>query len=169
MSKESNGKIWPYAISISILLIVIAGIITIVIATKLPVQDSDAYMMGYHEVDANANKLIEAKIAFNKKYDLKFLTDSLHVENSTIIYKLVDKNNQAIDNAKIVLIVTRPNTHDYDFELQSPTIVDGVYTFANVKLPVEGRWNIMAKIDIADNQRYYNVKMDTRNIGAYEY
>lgn len=169
MSKKSNGKIWPYAISISIFLVVIAGIITISVAIELPVQDSDRYMMGYHEADAKANELIEAKIAFDKKYTLSLITDTLHVESTQLQYKLIDKDNNAIDDAKISLMITRPNTHKYDFELTSPSVKDGIYTFSNVKLAVEGRWNIMAKINVDDNARFYNVKMDTRSKGAYEY
>ncbi len=166
---KKNNKTWPYSIAIAIFLVVVAGAATIIISAKLPVQDSDTYMMGYHEADAKANELIEAKIAFDRNYTLEFLTDSLHVEDTKLEYKVVDKNNNDIDNAKVVVVVTRPNTHKYDFELNNPKVLDGTYTFANVKLPVEGRWDIMAKVSIGENQRYYNVKMDTRSKGAYEY
>ena len=169
MNKKSSGKIWPYAISISILLVVIAGIITIFIAIELPVEKSDTYMMGYHEADAKANELIKAKISFDKKYKLELLSNTLNVENSTLQYKIVDKNNNAINNAKIKVIITRPNKHKYDQELIDPSISNGVYTFSNIKLPVAGRWDIMAKVDIDENERFLNVKMDTRTKGAYEY
>ena len=169
MSKKSNGKIWPYAIGISIFLVFLAAIATVIIANKLPVENSDTYMMGYHEADAKANELITAKINFDKKYKLKFLSDSLHVENSTIAYKVTDKNNNDINNAKIVIVVTRPNQHKFDQELTTPTVKNGIYTFSNIKLQVQGRWDIMAKVIIGQEQRFYNVKMDTRSKGAYEY
>ena len=38
---KSNGKIWPYAIAISIFLVFIAAVATVIIANKLPVEDSD--------------------------------------------------------------------------------------------------------------------------------
>ena len=166
---KSNGKIWPYAIAIAIFLVFLAAVSTVVITSTMPVEDSDTNMMGYHEADAKANELIESKIAFNKKYKLEFLSDSLHVEGSTLSYKITDKQDNAINNAKVLVIVTRPNEHKYDQELNNPTIVDGVYTFSDVKLEVEGRWNIMAKVDVGENERFYNVKMDTRSKGAYEY
>jgi len=169
LNKISNGKIWPYAIGISIFLVFLAAIATVVVANKLPVEKSDTYMMGYHEVDAKANELIQSKINFDKKYTLKFMSDSLDVENTTLIYKVTDKENNAVDNAKIILIVTRPNKHKYDQELTNPSIIDGTYTFSDIKLPLEGRWNVMAKVDVGDNERFYNVKMDTRSKGAYEY
>ena len=168
MSK-SNGKIWPYAIGLSIFLVFVAAVATVVITSTLPVENSDTYMMGYHEADAKANELIEEKIAFNEKYKLKFLSDSLDVEGSTLSYKITDIQDNAVNNAKVLVIVTRPNKHKYDQELNNPTIVDGVYTFSNVKLEVEGRWDIMAKVNIDKNERFYNVKMDTRSKGAYEY
>jgi len=166
---KSNGKIWPYAIGLSIFLVFVAAVATVVITSTLPVENSDTYMMGYHEADAKANELIEEKIAFNKKYKLKFLSDSLDVEGSTLSYKITDIQDNAVNNAKVLVIVTRPNKHKYDQELNNPTIVDGVYTFSNVKLEVEGRWDIMAKVNIDKNERFYNVKMDTRSKGAYEY
>ena len=168
MSK-SNGKIWPYAIGLSIFLVFIAAVATVVITSTMPVEDSDTYMMGYHEADAKANELIASKIAFNKKYKLELLSDSLHVEGSTLSYKVTDIQDNLINDAKVLVIVTRPNKHKYDQELNNPTIVDGVYTFSNVKLELEGRWDVMAKVNIGENERFYNVKMDTRSKGAYEY
>ncbi len=168
MSK-SSGRIWPYAIGISILLVVGACVGTVIVTNTMPVENSDTYMMGYHEADAKANELIEAKIAFDKKYKLNFLSDSLHVEGSTLSYELKDKDGDVVNNADIITVVTRPNKHKYDQELSNPNIKDGVYSFENVKLPLEGRWDVMAKITIGENQRFYNVKMDTRSRGAYEY
>jgi len=168
MNKKDN-KIWPYSILIAILLVVFAGAATIVISAKLPVQDSDTYMMGYHEADSKANELIEAKIAFDKRYNLEFLSDTLDMENTTLSYRVTDKNMKVIDNAKIVVVVTRPNTHKYDFELNKPELLNGIYIFKDIKLPVEGRWDIMAKVNVDNNTRYYNAKMDTRSKGAYEY
>ena len=169
MSKTNNGKIWPYSIGISIFIVFLAAIATVIIANKLPVEKSDTYMMGYHEADAKANELIEAKIAFNKKYNLSFLTNSLHVEGSNISYKLTDKSNNVINNAKIILVVTRPNEHEHDQKIQNAEVKDGVYTFKNIKLPLKGRWDIMAKVVIGKNERFLNFKMDTRSKGAYEY
>jgi hypothetical protein len=46
---------------------------------------------------------------------------------------------------------------------------NGVYSFPSIKLPVEGRWDIMAKVSVGDLQRFYNVKADTREKDAREY
>ncbi len=59
--------------------------------------------------------------------------------------------------------------HTYEQELNNPTFKDGIYIFDSVKLPVEGRWDIMAKVNVDDLQRFYNVKADTRAAEAFEY
>jgi len=166
---KSNGRIWPYAIGISILLVFGACVATIVITSKLPVENSDTYMMGYHEADAKANELIQAAIDFNRKYKISYITESLHVEGSVIKYKLIDMDNNPVNNAKVKIIITRPNNHKHDQELINPKVENGVYTFAKITLPQAGRWDIMAKINVDDEQRFYNVKADTRSKGAYEY
>jgi len=167
--KKNKGLIWPYSIGISIVLVFSACVATIFVANTLPVEKSDTYMMGYHEADAKANDLIKARIAFDEKYKIEYLTDGLNLDNSILKYKVSDLNSQSVKDAKIEVVVTRPNNHKHDQNLNSPEFIDGVYTFSSIKLPVEGRWDIMAKVSVGDLQRYYNVKADTRAKGAYEY
>jgi nitrogen fixation protein FixH len=166
---KSNGRVWPYAIGIAIVLVFGACIGTIVVTHQLPVEKSDTYMMGYHEADARANEIIQAQIAFDKKYNIEYITDGLSFDSTEIKYKITDKNNQAVDDAKLKVVITRPNNHKNDQEFSSPKIENGIYTFENIKLPLKGRWDIMAKIDIGENQRYYNVKADTRKKEVIEY
>ncbi|MCK4737166.1 MAG: FixH family protein [Sulfurimonas sp.] len=165
----SNGRIWPYAIGASIIFIFGACVATVIIANKLPVEKSDTYMMGYHEADAKANELIEARIAFNKKYKIEYITDGISQESSVIKYRVTDLNFNPVDSAKIKVIVTRPNNHKHDQELNTPTVLNGVYSFNSITLAQEGRWDIMAKVNVDDVQRFYNVKADTRNKEVYEY
>ncbi|WP_324172078.1 FixH family protein [Sulfurimonas sp.] len=168
MSK-SKGMIWPYAIGISIALVFGACIATVIIANQLPVEKSDTYMMGYHEADAKANELLQARIDFDKEYKVEYVTDGLSLKNTVIKYKITTINLEEVKNAKIEVVVTRPNNHKHDQTLKSSTIVDGVYTFSSIELPVEGRWDIMAKISVGDKKRYFNVKADTREKEVFEY
>ena len=167
--KKNNGMIWPYAIGTSILLIFGACVATVIVANTLPVEKSDTYMMDYHQADAKANELIKARIAFNKKYNIEYLTNELDLENSVIKYRVLDKDSNPVANAKIEVVITRPNNHKHDQTLVESTYENGEYIFPSVKLPVEGRWDIMARVSVGDLQRYYNVKADTRSKGAYEY
>lgn len=165
----NSGKIWPYAIGLSIVAVFFLGIWTIVIAAKLPVQESDIYMDNYQSVDANMNDIIKARIKFDKKYNIKYISNMLKTDGAVVSYSLSDKNSNKINNAKIDLIITRPNTHDNDMKLENPSVKDGIYTFKSTKLPKIGRWNLMAKVVIGDDYRYYNLKADTRAKDAYEY
>ena len=169
MSKKNSGKIWPYAIGGSIILVFGFCVATIVVSMKLPVEKSDTYMMNYHEADANANELIKAQIAFDKEYKIKYITDGLDTQGSVLKYEVVDKNNNPVNNADILVVVTRPNNHKYDQELKNPKVQNGIYIFENIQLPKEGRWDIMAKVNIGDKSRFYNVKADTRYSEAFEY
>ena len=167
--KKSSGIIWPYAISISIIFIFGACVTTIVVANKLPVEKSDTYMMDYHEADASANELIEARIAFDKEYNIEYINEGLSLDNSTIKYRVTDKQANPINDAKVKIVITRPNNHKHDQSLESFSVSDGIYSFESVKIPIEGRWDIMAKVNVGELERYYNIKADTRKDEILEY
>lgn len=166
---KNNGKIWPIAIGVSIFLVFLLGVFTIIVAGKLPVAESDIYMENYQSVDADANRFIKARIDFDKHYNLEYIGEQLDCNGSTVKYKISDKSMKPVENAKIEVILTRPNTHDFDMKLSTPTEKEGVYVFASQKLPKEGRWNIMAKVSIGDKYRFYNLKADTRYKETFEY
>lgn len=165
----SSGKIWPYAISVSIALIVCAGIATIVIAVKAPVEKSDIYMMDYHDADDKANKIIENSIAFNKKYRVEYISDGLKKDSAIIKYRVTDMDSNPINNAKFKVIITRPTTTKQDHEMVQSAVENGVYTFGPAPLQEAGRWDIMAKITVDGAQKFYNLKADTRNSEVVEY
>ena len=166
----SSGKIWPYAISIAILTFFGAIVFSIsLILKEAPVQKSDTYMMGYHHADLKANEIIQARIDFNKKYKIEYITESLAQEGATLKYKVTDFNGNNVNDASVIVVVTRPEHHRYKQELTNPSIESGVYSFSNFTLAQPGRWDIMAKVTIGELQRFYNVKADTRAKEAFEY
>jgi nitrogen fixation protein FixH len=166
----SSGKIWPFAISTAILTFFGAIVFSItLILDKAPVQRSDSYMMGYHEADLKANEIIQAKIDFNKKYKIAYETESLAQEGSTIKYRITDLEGNGVNNANVEMVITRPDNHQYKQQLTNPHIQNGVYSFSNFTLAKPGRWDIMAKVTIGENERFYNVKADTRAKEAFEY
>ncbi len=168
--KTSDGRIWPYAIVAAILFIIGAGAATIAVAVKHPVEMSDMDMQDYHHYDANANDIINAMIKFDKKYEITYHSHSFDKNNATVSYKLVDKENHPVNNAKINIMVTRPDNHNSDMPFDKPaTIENGIYTFKVGKLPLEGRWNILSEVIVGDDVRYFNLKVDTRNESAFEY
>lgn len=168
MSK-SKGMIWPVAISIGIALVFMAGVVTVIVANKLPVEESDRYMMNYQDADHKANELIKAQIAFNKKYKISYINNGLSLENMTLKFKVTDLSSNTVNDANLKLKVTRPNNHKFDQEFNNPTVENGVYAFNSVKLPKEGRWNFIVKVSVGDLYRFYNIRADTRKKEASEY
>lgn len=167
--KFNSAKIWPYGIGMAILIFFSAIVFSITLILKeAPVQVSTD-MMEYHYADANANALIEAKIAFNKKYKIEYITQSLSQKSSIIKYKVSDLENNAVNEATLKVIMTRPGNNSYTQELINPSVDNGVYTFSSISLAKAGRWNVMLKVDIGKFTRYYNIKADTRSPSAYEY
>jgi len=164
----SNGKIWPYAISIAIAMVFSFGVITVIITTNANVQKSDDYMTSYQDADENVNKFINAKMLFDQKYSIKYISKGISSDKS-IEYKIVDKNNHAINNAKIMIAISRPETHDLDQRLEKPTVKNGIYSFSGAKFTKAGIYNIIAKVVIGKDYRFYNLKTDTRDIKFKEY
>jgi len=170
MSKTSKGKIWPYAITGSIILIFIAAVVTVIIAVKNPVEMSDMDMQDYHHYDRNANDIIAAKIAFDRKYTITYHSHDFKQENAIVSYQLVSKSGEPVNSAKMNIMVTRPDNHNTDLPFEAPTkIENGIYTFEVGELPLAGRWNILTRIVVGEDVRYFNLKVDTRNDGAFEY
>ena len=169
MSQKSDGRIWPYAIVVSILLIVVASGITIYVAIQHPVEMSDSNMQDYHHYDKNANDFIVAKIAFNRNYTIAYVSEKFDINDAVVVYKITDISGEAVNNAKLNIVLTRPDNRNSDIVLDNPMVESGVYTFNAGKLPLEGRWNIMAHIVVGENERYYNMKADTRQAKAFEF
>jgi len=163
------GKKWPWIIGLSIIGVVAACVVTVKVALNNPVEMSKYGMQSYHDYDDNINDIINAKIDFDQNYTIAFLTPQVTQKGTVIVYKISDKANKAISNAKVEVVLTRPDTTNFDLNLSSPTVDDGKYTFNAVDLPKVGRWDILAKVSIGEKQRYYNLKADTRSPNTFEF
>lgn len=166
---KNPGTKWPIIIALSIVGIIGACVVTIKVALNNPVEMSNYGMQNYHQYDDNVNEIIEAKIAFDQKYTIAFVTPQITEKNSVIEYTVSDKSGKMINDAKVEVILTRPDLKEFDMNLSNPAVMDGKYTFAPVDLPKVGRWDILAKISVGANQRYYNLKADTRNPNTFEF
>jgi len=167
--KDPKALRWPLGIAISFVLII--GLIygTIVVSLDYPIEPSDRNMLNYHVYDKNVNEIITKKIAFDKIYNLSYVSEPITMSKTQVKYKIINKYGKAIDNAVIKAMITRPDQNDFDITLENPKVVDGVYSFESVSLPKEGRWNIIASISIGDDLRFLNLKADTRYPQISEY
>lgn len=168
MSNLSSGKLWPIAIALAITMVFGFGVATVIVTGKADIQPSDRYMTYYQDADAKANDLIKARIKFDKKYKISYISDGI-ATGKTVSYKLTDVEGNPINNAKIILATSRPETKVFDQRLNEPQVKDGVYTFDGLKFPKAGVWNLEAKITVADKSRFYNIKADTRTTNSYEF
>jgi hypothetical protein len=166
---KNPGTKWPIIIGLSIVGVIGACVWTIKVALNNPVEMSEYGMQNYHEYDRDANEIIEAKIAFDQKYSIAFLTPQITEKGTVIEYNLTDKTGKGVNDASLSVIITRPDENKHDVNLSNPTVVEGKYTFAPVDLPKAGRWDIMAKISVGGVQRYYNIKADTRKPETSEF
>ncbi|MBN2869348.1 MAG: FixH family protein [Campylobacterales bacterium] len=166
---KNPGTKWPIIIAVSIVGIIVACVATIKVALNNPVQMSDYGMQNYHTYDMNANDIINAKIAFDQKYAIAFLTPQIDEKETVIEYKVTDKSGNGVNDAEVEVVLTRPDNTDFNINLTQPSVEEGKYTFKAVELPKVGRWDILAKIRIGDDQRYFNLKADTRNPSTFEF
>lgn len=166
---KDTGKKWPWIIALSIVAVIGLCVGTVNVAINNPVEMSEYGMQSYHTYDDNVNDIINAKIAFDKNYTIAFLTPQIVEKGTVISYKITDKSNASVNNAKVDVVLTRPDTTKLDLNLTAPTVSNGVYAFSPVNLPKVGRWDILAKVSIGDKQRYYNLKADTRNPNTFEF
>lgn len=169
MQKKAKN-IWPYAIVTSILFIFFAAIATVVVALQKPVQMSNEMMQDYHHVDANANALINAEIAFNKRYRIDASFEPLHVGNNAIAYTITTTEQGAVEeNISLELLLTRPDVLAYDQHFSSFTKEGNRYIFSDVNITIAGRWNAIAHVKIGQYERYYNLKLSTQYPEQFEY
>lgn len=168
MSKIS-ARIWPYSIGASIVLVFGFCVATIVVTQSGNLQSSDEYMLKYQVADLNANTLIAARIEFDKKYKVSYISNGLKTTGTTLSYRISDINDKPVNSAELIVAVSRPETQEFKKKLTKPTIKDGVYTFSNIAFEKPGVWNFVSKVTIGDDYRFYNVKTDTRTKDSYEY
>ncbi len=166
---KNPGTKWPILISLGILGVITLSINTILFAMKNPVEMSDYGMQKYQDYDNNANSIINAQIEFDNVFDINLTTPQLSEKGSVLEYKITTKDGVAVDNAKLEIVYTRPESAKYSIDTTVETVDDGVYTTVATDLDKVGRWDILTKIEIDGYSRYYNVKSDTRKIMHIEF
>jgi nitrogen fixation protein FixH len=167
--KQSSGRVWPYIIGIAITLVFGFCVATVVVTSKADIQSSDAYMTNYQDADAKANELIKARQRFDKKYRVAYITESIGTKNPQIQYRVIDLDGTPVNNAELIIAISRPETSEFDQKLQNPKVENGIYTFEGASFPKAGVWNIIAKIKVGDDYRFLNIKADTRIKEAFEF
>ncbi len=156
------AKVWPYSIATAIFLVFLAAIATVVVSLKAPVHESDLYMIDYHDADNRANEILQDNIDFNKKYTITYETQNFKKDGTVLKYSVKNLDGSVVDDAKIKVKLTRPDTHDLDKMVELFKLVDGVYESTPIKLEKEGRWDVIAKVSVEGLNRYLSIKTSTQ-------
>jgi nitrogen fixation protein FixH len=148
-SEKKETNYWPYAITGMILTVVMVGIWTIKIAVKNPVQESNAYMMSYQEVDSDINKILASQKAFDEKYRIDLSSNRLHEgEGNRVVIVVTDRAGDPVPGAKIKAIVQRPVTNRQNIDLEAFAYENGRYVSQPFAIHGKGRWNIQVRVTL---------------------
>jgi hypothetical protein len=147
---------WPHAIVTMILLAIIACGWTIKIALDNPVEMDSYYLAKYQKVETNINEILGQQELFDTKYNIKHHSVKfVQGEDNKIEFAITDKDGNAINDAKVRLVISRPetNANNQEFLLQSGQ--NGIYAFDGIKADKPGRWQVLTRISI-DGVEGYN-------------
>ena len=167
--KVNKGKIWAYSVGFSIIIVFGFCVATVIVTSNANIQETNEYMTNYQEAENNANDYIDNRIAFDKKYKIKYIYSAMKENGSDVKFQVLNLNNQSVQNAKLEILISRPETHEFDQKLSNAIYKDGVYVFSDVKFAKKGIWDIIAKVSVGKDSRFYNIKIDTRHSGFIEY
>ncbi|MDR2099336.1 MAG: FixH family protein [Campylobacteraceae bacterium] len=170
MQKKRSKNYWPHGIIISLLLIVCACIYTIVEAVRYPVELDTYYFDTKQNVDRNYDKIRASQENFDKKYTVFFEINgakngSLTVggDNSArVVINSKDKGTCDID-ADVKLLLTRPETNDYNQNLTFTNTEKCRWFFAPVTIEKVGRWQFQTKITIGEDIGFFTHETNTTN------
>lgn len=155
---KSERNYYPHAVIGMILGMVVACAWVIKIALGHPVEMDTYYMEKYQKVDHNINKILELQAKFDAAFNLGYSTDKFVMGQNTITLKLTDKNGQAINDAKVQLMLSRPETNQENKELSPSNVQNGEYTFGPFDITKPGRWQILSKIDVGEYKGYHKTE-----------
>lgn len=152
---KTERNYWPHTVVGMILGCVVACGWTIKIALDNPVEMDTYYMEKYQKVDQNINEIIELQAAFDKAFNLTYSTEQFVMGQNTMTLKLTDKSGKAINNATIMMMLSRPETNKDNKQMKPSNVENGLYTFGPFEIGKPGRWQILSKIEMGEFKGYH--------------
>jgi len=150
IKKEKNY--WPHAIVVVLCFMVFACAMVVKIAMDNPVQMDSFYLEKYQQVDENINEILTKQKEFEENFTLSYGTKKFTMgkDNS---FKMSIKNlkdQSVVENAEITLVISRPDSNEFNQEFRLQKATNGVFVFDGIKTEKPGRWQILTKIKIGD-------------------
>lgn len=160
---------------------------TIVQTSKagIGLDDDNAFLSTYHDVDENFNKIVAQNNAFMNKYNIKFqLNDEtiyglsyedvflaqravqarktrkniINIGNNIFSVVIQDKNGNEVQNKKIDILVTKAVTHAHDVKLSYNNESTKEFNIDSI-----GYWNITGTVEVGDNKGYFFIKTNAKS------
>jgi hypothetical protein len=148
MTKTKNY--WPHGIVLVLIFMVCACAAVVMIAIKNPVQMDSFYLEKYQQVDENINEIMADQKIFDDNYSVEYKTKKFTIGASNS-FEMSIKNKQdgtLLNKANIQLMVTRPETNEFNQEILAKEAKNGTFVFEDIKVTKPGRWQILTKIHI---------------------
>jgi nitrogen fixation protein FixH len=129
------------------------------IAFSTPVEMENSRMMSYREFDGNYNQIVEKQKAFDAAYtvsfgEMKFQKDA----PSKIDFNVTSKNANAVKDANVTILLTRPDSSKNDIKLTEFAKNGNSYTSKEFKLTLPGRWKIVYRVQIGDAEKFIDLE-----------
>ncbi len=158
IKKKLSYYTWPIII-VSFLVYVIVKIVwTINVALEQPVQEENAYMMKYQELDHKFAEISDAKNRFESKYECNIFYELKKGINSINIEIVEKESRKKIENAQIKLLLTRVETNNLDMEIPIKGYFDGKYVSQEFNVEKIGRWRLIAKVEVDNDYKFFDIK-----------
>ena len=154
IKKEKNY--WPHAIVTVLCFMVFACAMVVKIAMDNPVQMDSFYLEKYQQVNENINEIRAKQKLFEENYALEYKTIKFTMGESNS-FKMSIKNikdQSIVQNAQIKLVISRPDTNEFNQEFALKNATDGVFIFDGIEAVKPGRWQVLTKIKIGDKSSF---------------
>lgn len=188
--KTKSGVNWSAIHIISLFMIGFSLVMwTVYNASKLPVQLDQSFFETKKEIDDKFNNMLESNVAFNEKYDIKFVYNGenesqlsvdeiflsqtviqerkvhnnyLKVGSNTLEVYISDKNGTVIsENVDIHTLVTIASNNTNDIDLTNFEFVDGRF-ISNFEVPRVANWNVNGIVTVGEDNGYFLIKTNAR-------
>ena len=147
---------WPHGIIGMLIFIVFVCVLLVKIAMNNPPQMDNFYLKDYQLVDESINEIKARQKIFEENFILIYKTKKFTTgKKNSFKMSIKGKNSQAVvKNAKIRLLVTRPDTNNYNQEFILKDTKNGMFVFDGIEIGQVGRWQILTKIYIDDKSSF---------------
>ena len=146
-------------------------------------DDDNAFLSDYHNVDRNFNIMVAQNNSFESKYNIKFLFNEeeivglsyddvflaqrviqdrkirknmIKIGKNRFTVLIQDKNGNSISDKKVEILVTKAVTHKHDVKL--------AFSEDTKEFPIDsiGYWNITGTVEVGKEKGHFFIKTNAK-------